>query len=237
MPATLHDPIFVLDSRETFQPIAVESVEAVPARIVRKDESDGGDVSLAALPADGGRMDFPRHPEQQEQRLHGKYGGVGYRREVQGGGLTWVQYWLWYLYNPKRMAIVTGDHEGDWEFVQVGYGGDTPVCMTASQHKSGGSRMWWDLEHRQGRPVVYVARGSHANYFAPFEQPSELGDQYDGKGATLDSLAWRDFGSWATWSGRWGNTHAEAESPQSPGSQGDRWSKPHRYHSKSEAQL
>ena len=82
-----------------------------------------------------------------------EFGGVGYRRSIKGGGLTWVQYWLWSLYNPKKV-VVTGNHEGGWEFAQVGYAGDQPVCMTCFQHRSGGSRMWWEVEVEQGRPVV-----------------------------------------------------------------------------------
>lgn len=235
-PAKLRDPIFVFDSREDFQPLAVESVEATAARIVRADGSDGGDVSLATLPREGGRMNFPPNPERQETELRKRFGGVGYRRLVEGGGLVWAQYWLWYLHNPK-IFLVTGDHEGDWEFAQVGYGGDVPVCMTLSQHQSGGSRMWWNVERREGRPLVYVARDSHANYFRPVDQIPEFGDQGDGRGEVLDDLEWRDFGAWSSWPGRWGNSTGEGRSPQSPGSQGERWSAPHRYHSKSRTQL
>lgn len=237
MPTKLHDPIFAFDSNEVFLPLAVESVEQEPKRatIVRADGHDGGPVSLAALPADGGRMNFPAHPESYEPEKQARFGRVGYRRQVEGGGLTWVQYWLWYLHNPK-VILVTGDHEGDWEFVQVGYAGDKPVCMTASQHHSGGSRMWWDVERRAGRPVVYVAVDSHANYFEPPHQLPLVGDEGDGRGAVLDAIEWRDFGAWSSWPGRWGNSDGEGESPESPGRQGDRWSAPHRYHSKAEAQ-
>jgi hypothetical protein len=237
MPAELYDPIFVFDSQERFHPLAVGSVEAAEATIIGNDGADKGRADLAALPAAGGRMNFPPEPEKKEKKLQEGFGGVGYRREVEGGGLTWAQYWLWYLHNPK-IFLVTGDHEGDWEFVQVGYGGDTPVCMTVSQHQTGGSRMWWNVERRQGRPVVYVARDSHANFFRPVNQIPEFGDQGDGKGQTLAELKWEDFDDgWATWPGRWGNSTGEGRSPQSPGCQGERWNAPHRYHSKSRTQL
>lgn len=95
--------------------------------------------------------------------------------------------------------------------------------MTCSQHHSGGSRMWWDVELRDGRPVIYPALGSHANYFKPVEQVPEIGDTGDGEGEALDSIEWRSFGPWAKWGGRWGNSTGEGKSPQSPGSQGDRW--------------
>jgi hypothetical protein len=236
MPSKTFDPIFVLDSRERFQPLAAESVEAVPATLIEADGTRAGAVELDSLPAAGGRMDFPREPEEAEALLRGLFGGVGYRREQEGGGLTWVQYWLWYHHNPKKV-FVAGEHEGDWEFVQVGYGGDIPVCMTLSQHYTGGARMWWNVERRRGRPVVYVARDSHANFFRPFNGIPEVEDDADGKGEVLDDLQWRDFGPWATWSGRWGNSTGAGRSPQSPGCQGDRWKAPHRFHTSARIQL
>src|SRR6187431_3200202 len=110
MPTKPRDPIFILDSEERFQPLAVESVEAVPALLIGSDEKLRGEVKLDSLPEDGGRMNFPPHPEEDERRLRPEFGGVGYRREQKGGGLAWVQYWLWYLYNPKKI-FVTGVHE------------------------------------------------------------------------------------------------------------------------------
>jgi hypothetical protein len=225
-------PIFILDSGEVYEPMAVESVPAVPARLIKANGHDGGDiVDLDTLPPGGGRMNFPPDPAQQQDRLRDAFSNVGYHRVKGGGGLQWHQYWLWYLYNPKRY-FVTGEHEGDWEFVQIGYQGTKPICMTCSQHRSGGARMWWDVDKSGGRPKVYVALGSHANYFKPVSQIPEVGDQGDGEGAYLDNIEWRDFGPWATWPGRWGNSRGEGQSPQSPGSQGDRWNAPHKYHSK-----
>jgi hypothetical protein len=236
MPTKFRDPIFILDSREDFHPLAVESIEATPATLIGSDGKDAGLVELDALPATGGRMNFPADPEKAEARLRGQFGRVGYRREREGGGLTWVQYWLWYHHNPKNF-LVTGEHEGDWEFGQVGYVDDTPVCMTLSQHYTGGARMWWNVERRKGRPVVYVARDSHANFFRPIDQIPEFGDEGDGKGEVLDDIVWRDFGLWQDWPGRWGNSTGAGRSPQSPGCQGDRWKAPHRFHTQARIQL
>lgn len=228
-------PIFVFDSREEFLPAAVESVEAVGAELIDARGRGRGPVSLEALPKRGGRMNLPPDPRTYEMEMQSKFGNVGYRRVKKGGTLTWVQYWLWYLYNPKKV-VVTGEHEGDWEFAQVGYAGDAPVCVTVSQHRSGGSRMWWEMERREGRPRIYVALGSHANYFHKVDQMPEIGDDGDGDGRVLDSIEWRDFGPWATWPGLWGNSTGQGRSPQSPGSQGDRWKRPHVYHSKARHQ-
>jgi hypothetical protein len=230
------DPIFVLDSRERFQPLAVESIEAVDGATLIAPDGSTTDLSLSALSEKGGWMNFPPHPESYEPQLRQQFGRVGYKRVQKGGGLTWVQYWLWYVYNPKRF-VITGEHEGDWEFVQIGCVGETPVCMTSSQHHSGGARMWWNVKRQGGRPLVYVARDSHANFFRPMDEIPEFGDEADGKGEVLDDLEWRDFGDWATWSGRWGHSTGAARSPQSPGCQGDRWNAPHRYHTTSKIQL
>jgi hypothetical protein len=211
-------PIFLLDSRERWQPQAVESLLDVGATL------NGRPVDLANLPAAGGRMNLP--PDMRMPEGHRR---VGYHRRVRAEGGVWDQFWLWWLYNPKMYAG-TGAHEGDWEFVQVASFGDTPVLVTCSQHQSGEGREWWDVERRDGRPVVYVAAHSHAHYFEPVRTTV---DYADGEGIELAEIEWRPFGPWAMWPGRWGNSTGEGKSPQSPGQQVARWRTPHRYHSRS----
>jgi hypothetical protein len=216
---TLVVPIFVFDSKERWFPVGVEeSLQAANATI------DGHPVDTSALPAAGGRIDFPADMVQPDLPP------VGYHRVVRKAGLYWGQWWLWFLYNPKQY-VGMGRHEGDFEFVQVastgpGSGG---VLVTCSQHQTGGKRELWACERRRGRPVVYVARDSHANYF----QPGTMGleDVADGKGVVLDDIEWREFGPWAAWPGRWGNSTEQGKSPESPGCQGDRWFRPHIFHS------
>lgn len=248
MPLHPRDPIFLLDSHEKFQPIAVESVEAVPAglKVPPKSEDDGavapadkyvdgGEARLAALPPRG-RINFPPGPEAQEARLRPELGGVGYRRQLEDSGVTWIQYWLWYLYNPKTYVGIVGEHEGDWEFVQVGYRDEEPICMTVSQHHSGGRRLWKDIALRDGRPLIYVARDSHANFFHPTDEIEAIADDADGQGAPLDQLEWRDFGPWASWNGMWGNSTGKGRSPDSPGRQAQRWYLPQSYYEAAERQ-
>jgi hypothetical protein len=226
-----HEPIFRFHTGEENHPLAVESVERTGEGIAMLDGRRTEGIDLSSLPADGLRMVLQTRPRKAEAELQaGDLAKVGYRREVEGGSLTWVQYWLWYLYNPKKF-LIAGEHEGDWEFVQVGYAGATPVCMTTSQHKSGGARMWWEIERREGRPIVYVAHGSHANYFEPMKMQTDFDDEADGAGWELDALEWREFGPWQDWPGRWGNSTGPGQSPQSPGCQGARWKAPHVYHS------
>jgi len=165
---------------------------------------------------------------------------VGYTRTAGPvvSGLVWQQYWLWYLYNPWNVVGV-GEHEGDWEMVQVAYTpkpagrvftGVDPILITGSQHHTGTKREAWACEHRDNRPVLYVALGSHAHYFTPGTHGT---DRCDGKGRVLDTIEWRDMGPWHSWPGRWGNSRGEGQSPRSPGHQGTRWTAPHLFHSQS----
>jgi hypothetical protein len=129
---------------------------------------------------------------------------VGYRRSVAGGGLYWHQFWTWWLYNPKKYAGF-GEHEGDWEMVQFGCtdeAGDHPVLASYAQHGGGEKREFWRVSLDGDMPIAYVARDSHAAYFKP---ERDVTDTADGAGEHLD-MAWRDFGPWADWSGRWGNS-------------------------------
>jgi hypothetical protein len=54
VPNKLHDPIFVLDSRERFQPLAVDSIEAVEATMIDPNGSDGGRVGYRRRVEGGG---------------------------------------------------------------------------------------------------------------------------------------------------------------------------------------
>jgi hypothetical protein len=59
-------------------------------------------------------------------------------------------------------------HEGDWESVTIGVSAKgVPVFAGYSQHARGQWSAWGDVTRRGTHPVVYIARGSHANYFTP----------------------------------------------------------------------
>jgi hypothetical protein len=214
-------PIFKLNKGEKFRPQPVETA-------AQFGTIDGQPIDLDALPNKGGRMDFPDPPKLKDPTSTAV---VGYHRAVREANLYWHQYWLWYLYNPWSFAGTgVGRHEGDWEFVQLGCTdskGDKPVLMTASQHRSGQKREFWRCELERGRPVVYVALGSHANFFTPGDR---VDDVADGKGKKLTNIQWRDFGPWFDWKGRWGNSTGAGRSPESPGCQGERWYSPQLYH-------
>lgn len=207
-------PSLILDSRERWFPCAVECILEMGASVNGEPLTD-----LEQLQGTG-VIDFPAdmtQPTYAKETL--------YYRVQEGGGLFWHQFWLWYLFNPKKY-VGFGEHEGDWEMVQVGCvdpGGEIPILMTCSQHSSGGKREYWRVElYKNAQPVVYVALDSHANYLDPVR---DVEDQADGKGQRLDPFI-APFGEWANWMGKWGN------SQNSPGPLTPRmaWHSPHIWH-------
>jgi hypothetical protein len=211
-------PALIFDSAEKWLPVAAETIILAGAKI-------GGEqiTSLDQLTGDASpsaRIDFPKdmRPVNDDP--------VGYHRVVDGGSLWWHQFWLLYLYNPKVYAGF-GAHEGDWEMVQLGCrdpDGNVPILMTFSQHGGGERREFWRTElYPEGSPVVYVARDSHANYPGPHRDVTDVADGRMG----VVSIRWLEFGDWAAWPGRWGN------SENSPGPLMTRraWQAPHAYHS------
>jgi hypothetical protein len=87
-----------------------------------------------------------------------------------------LQYWLFYPANIFTIASAKGlfwqSHEGDWEAVTVLLDRrERPILVGLSEHCGGARRDWKGVQRRGSRPVVYVALGSHANYFAPGKKP------------------------------------------------------------------
>lgn len=81
-----------------------------------------------------------------------------------------LQYWLWYPWNVYSPTVPPGDiwqvHEGDWESVSVILDArGAPLLVGLSSHCDGTRREWSKAPRRGARPLVYVALGSHANFF------------------------------------------------------------------------
>jgi hypothetical protein len=210
------EPLLVLDSRELWLPCAVDTLLECGATVGPLSLKSLGQLAGAAA---GDTIDMPKMVQPDVPP-------VGYHRVKDGGSLWWHQFWTWWLYNPKRYAGF-GEHEGDWEMVQLGCRdpeGNVPILMTFSQHGGGEKREFWRTELGPGgRPFVYVARDSHAGYPG---QHRDVTDIADGKGKMLVEMEWREFGDWASYPGRWGN------SENSPGPLTTRraWVAPHAYH-------
>ena len=84
-----------------------------------------------------------------------------------------LQYWFFYYFNDWEGGP---DHEGDWEFIQLIFPADKTVQEIIDQdtppddavysaHLGGYRASWSTVEKDSVRPIVYVAKGSHANYF------------------------------------------------------------------------
>jgi hypothetical protein len=94
-----------------------------------------------------------------------------YGRVVRTGGMVVVQYWYFYYdnfysYTSPASDFIWQAHEGDWEVVNIVLASDEdPLFVGYSQHCLGQRRAWSKTPRWRGHhPIVYVARGSHANY-------------------------------------------------------------------------
>ena len=103
----------------------------------------------------------------------GRGSSVAYGRVAREGGLTILQYWLFYYDDVYSYFYPPSDvfwqaHEGDWEAVNVVLGPDgEPAYVGYSQHCLGARRDWASTPRWEGtHPIAYVAIGSHANYFS-----------------------------------------------------------------------
>lgn len=183
----------------------------------------------------------PSRPAVRDgNRVHG--------RVANEGGEKWLQYWLFYAYNPQdRTPLRTGRHEGDWELIQFRLGRDhRPDLATMSQHSWAEGCGWSELEHGAGGdrngPILYVANGSHATYSRPgsYDRPfPDPTDEADGEGAevrpAMTTVTPRKP-DWVRYRGRWGDSEAgvvpgEQSSPLGPRFQDSHaWSRPGSYH-------
>ena len=116
-------------------------------------------------------------------------------------------------------------HEGDWEAVTLLLDArERPLLVGLSEHCTGARRDWKGVQRRGSRPVVYVALGSHANYFTPGKKPLvrscwpqdalALADAYSvplldsaARGRTVAPIVTRVTAaapSWMAFAGTWG---------------------------------
>ena len=180
-----HVPILVLHPAERFLPVPVDGFLA-DSDLQRKTTAGWENVSVA-LPASGAEL-------RLDQRLCRAGDGVAaspcYAQAEAAHGATPVvygaafrvrdrialQYWAWYPFNDYSPTIPPGEvwqvHEGDWESVSVILDLDgLPVLFALSRHCDGTRRPWARAPRRGQRPLVYVALGSHANYFGAGAHP------------------------------------------------------------------
>ena len=70
-----------------------------------------------------------------------------------------IEYWFLYVYNDFY-----DKHEGDWEGITVFLQNGEPIGAAYSQHQGRKWIPWTDVATSGAHPVVYVGRGSHADY-------------------------------------------------------------------------
>lgn len=150
-----------------------------------------------------------------------------------------IQYWLFYVYNDGPL----NSHQGDIEVIQVFLDASgNPKIVLASQHGAGQNAAWNDVERIDTHPIIYVAQGSHANYFRPYQ--GRIGIENDivgGDGRTISpeqlNIVLLGGQSWLNFKGRWGYWGTDEEvalgraGPLGPkyNQGGIRWSQPEVY--------
>lgn len=160
-----------------------------------------------------------------------------------------IQYWLFYYYNDWF-----NKHEGDWEMVQVIlHSSGVPEWVVMSQHHGGTRRLWQDTKIEQGtHPAVFVALGSHANYFRGDEiypngmtignTRAEIMDRTGSFGRIIpqvilipdreeveaDPDIWPGL-YWLPFQGRWGEIAPQNDfsGPLGPTEKGEQWEQPY----------
>lgn len=171
----------------------------------------------------------------------GSIGYCAYVHIINKTSSTVIQYWLFYAYNNGPL----NDHQGDIEVVEIFLDGSgTPVKALYSQHGAGENAAWSDVEKVDGHPVVYVAQGSHANYFRPYQ--GKIGIENDIVGSDGITIAPSDLHlvvvedplpSWLDFNGHWGYWGTDEEvalgraGPVGPlqNQNGIRWAQPEIY--------
>ncbi len=142
---------------------------------------------------------------EQYMAVKDDWGYTVYARVFESGSMVVVQYWLFYAFNDGDV----NQHEGDWELVQVVVSDGVVSEVMVSQHYGGQRAQWSEVEHEGSHVKVFVARGSHANYFRSYSGVFGGGsDQVGADGVVLMpgeySLVRLDDQEWLGFSGYWG---------------------------------
>jgi len=188
--------------------------------------------------------DFEEITQDYTQK-RGSYGDKIYAHVTSEAGFIVIQYWFFYAFNPGTL----NQHQGDWEMIQIVLDStETPQYAVYSQHHAGQRAEWVDVEKVDAtHPRVYVALGSHANYFRPYQgrlgtESDTVGNAYTLKPEDLEIVLLGEKGIgnhpasqyWLEFGGRWGNwaelvdEYLGAAGPSGPG-QGenlDKWLNP-----------
>jgi hypothetical protein len=223
-------PVMRFDSSEAFFPVRAKSITDNPGNRLERENNatlatrnaDGTGLNIGYLvgipPIDtgvyphitqsvletddideqGSGFDNARDDAQKFQT------GRSYRDRIYGhvhqvANGAWLQYWFFYYYNH----FIFDDHEGDWEMIQVFVNNNLePQVAVYAQHNG-------KIPKERGRPVVFVAIGSHASYFSPGDHSffHDLANDHT-DGAVTRPIKLIRLGEkrprWVNWPGSWG---------------------------------
>jgi Vacuolar protein sorting-associated protein 62 len=133
---------------------------------------------LYFLDVRGVEPDPPKHSQSAYDPLENELLRTGAKPTVyahvtryEDSGDYGIQYWFLYFFNFRL-----NEHESDWEQITIRLNADKePVGAYYSAHEGGSARDWKELDKEVDHPVVYVALGSHANYYRPGRHPVSVG--------------------------------------------------------------
>lgn len=150
---------------------------------------------------------------------------------------------FWFYFYPFNLGPFVmgrgpfGNHLGDWEHTLTRFRGGKPELVWMSAHGGGTAYVWDSLERQDGRPALFSARGTHAQYVSrgrhshdiPWHMLSDFTDRgslwdpaknyvaYTFDGTTLrpanGSVEKRelDWGDWLLYDGYWGNPQLDPD--------------------------
>ena len=161
------------------------------------------------------------YQSQLKNSFNGAYGDknykVYYRVDDSFDDSTIIQYWMFYAFNKGEL----NSHEGDWEMVQVEIPdniqpGSNFRTFGYSQHYGGQVARFEQIERTGNHMKVYVARGSHANYFRSYSGKLGLASDIVGSNGKmlepddyiLEELSDQD---WLDFDGLWGEYGSESD--------------------------
>lgn len=253
--ALTYAPVLQFASGEKFYPASVDYIVSSSTLMQRNADGNATLVNPAPTLSTLGSYNSPdfflNNKYGTSDAIAADYAAKGqpqgyfaYVHIVTSGSGTVIQYWLWYAYNNGPL----NDHQSDLEVVQIFLDSSgSPVQALYSQHVAGENAAWSDVETQNGHPVVYVALGSHANYFRAYQGKIGIeNDVVNAGGLTIQpsqlKLVLLDqtdptVASWLSFPGRWGYTGTDAQiatgmaGPPGPvyNDGGRRWSAPYDY--------
>ena len=255
--ANQFSPVLRFTSGEKFYPTSVDYI--ITSSTLKLRASDGSATTVTSNPTpdnlgsytgsdlflDNKLTTLDDIAEDYTQKAD-TIGYYAYVHIVTSGSTKTIQYWLFYAFNNGPL----NDHQGDVEVIQIFLdNSNNPQHALYSQHGAGENAAWTDVEKQDTHPIVYVAQGSHANYFRPYQGKMGIESDIvsnDGKTITPTDLNLVILGeqgshppeqSWLDFAGRWGywgtneDVAAGKAGPLGPvfNQDGIRWDQPQTY--------